>query len=267
MRLVAIVLWAAFAAIVIAIGTMLLPACGLLAWFSGFGLNYCAPSLAVSVKAEAETFGRRAQELELEVAKNILTCLARSGPAALPGATGPARLAPSVAPQRTDGRTAPPLSGPAASTEVAADTAASPASTPAQTQATPTPAPGPLKLPQAPTSDLSFLKGCWRTDPFRHSPEEPPGQSTYCFDESGAGQLQYGRASRPDYTCRMAAQAAYEGEQLHIRDSDTTCSDGSAWFADDLSCRRAGDEVAECSGQAATPRGTTSWMVKLHRVN
>ncbi|MGE0422523.1 MAG: hypothetical protein AB7O88_09685 [Reyranellaceae bacterium] len=87
---------------------------------------------------------------------------------------------------------------------------------------------GRLRLPKAPTTDLSFLKGCWRTDPFRHHSQQPsPGVSEYCFDANGRGSFVFRRAG---LTCRTSAQGRYEGTVLRLRDADTTCSDGTTWY-------------------------------------
>ncbi len=137
----------------------------------------------------------------------------------------------------------------------------------------PAPAPQPrnpaddrLRLPNAPTNDYSFMQGCWRTDPFRHETAQmQPGVSSYCFDASGAGQLEWRRGRT---ACRTRAQARFEGAVLRLRDSDSTCNDGSRWFADQLVCRRGADNVAVCSGQSRNAYGApVRWSVNLHKLN
>jgi hypothetical protein len=100
-----------------------------------------------------------------------------------------------------------------------------------------------LRLPSAPTNDYSFMQGCWRTDPFRHETIQPqPGISSYCFDASGNGQLEWRRGRT---ACRTRAQSRFDtGGVLRLRDADTTCNDGSHWYADQLVCRRGADAVA-----------------------
>ena len=123
-----------------------------------------------------------------------------------------------------------------------------------------------LRLPSAPTNDYSFMAGCWRTDPFRHETIQPqPGISSYCFDASGNGQLEWrrGRTAR-----RTRAQSRFDsGGVLHMRDADTTCNDGSHWYADQLVCRRGADDVAQCSGTSRGAFGPVSWTVNLHKLN
>src|SRR5262249_47694778 len=46
-----------------------------------------------------------------------------------------------------------------------------------------------LQMPPAPTSNFSFIEGCWVTDPFKYHRRRPLGTSTYCFDKSGNGTL------------------------------------------------------------------------------
>ncbi|MBP6766718.1 MAG: hypothetical protein KA171_03000 [Reyranella sp.] len=137
----------------------------------------------------------------------------------------------------------------------------------------PAPAPQPrnpadnrLRLPPAPTNDYSFMQGCWRTDPFRHETVQlQPGVSSYCFDASGAGQLEWRRGRT---ACRTRAQARFEGAVLRLRDADSTCNDGSRWFADQLVCQRGADNVAVCSGQSRNAYGApVRWSVNLHKLN
>ena len=128
----------------------------------------------------------------------------------------------------------------------------------------PQPNDGKLRLPSAPTSDYSFMQGCWRTDPFRHEVmQSQPGVSSYCFDSSGYGQLEWRRGRT---ACRTSAQARFEGSMLRLRDSDTTCNDGSHWYADSLVCQRGADNVAQCSGISRGAFGPTSWQVNLHKI-
>ena len=137
----------------------------------------------------------------------------------------------------------------------------------------PAPAPQPqrrsddnrLRLPPAPTSDYSFMAGCWRTDPFRHEIAQlRPGISSYCFDTRGNGELEWRRGRT---ACRTRANARFEGSVLRVRDGDTTCNDGSHWYADQLVCRRGTDNVAQCSGASRGAFGPVSWTVNLHKLN
>lgn len=138
----------------------------------------------------------------------------------------------------------------------------------------PAPTPGPhqtrpnddrLRLPSAPTNDYSFMSGCWRTDPFRHEPMQgQPGVSSYCFDANGNGQLEWRRGRT---ACRTRAFARFDGPTLRIRDGDSSCNDGSRWFADQLVCNRGADNVALCSGRSQGAFGPVTWTVNLHKLN
>ena len=150
-----------------------------------------------------------------------------------------------------------------------------PAPPPPQPQPQPRPAPprpesnttsdGRLRMPSQPTNDYSFMAGCWRTDPFRHERiQQQPGISSYCFDQSGRGQLEWRRGRT---ACRTRAQAQFRGSNLALRDADTTCNDGSHWYADQLTCQRGADNVANCSGNSQGAFGPTSWTVNLHKIN
>ena len=122
-----------------------------------------------------------------------------------------------------------------------------------------------LRLPTGPTRDFSFLEGCWRSDPFRHELTQfQPGVSSYCFDPNGYGQLEWRRGH---VACRTAAQAQFDGATLTLHDRDTTCNDGSHWFADRLVCRRGADNVAQCGGYSRGGAfGPTTWTVNLHKL-
>jgi hypothetical protein len=135
-------------------------------------------------------------------------------------------------------------------------------------KATPQPRPpsdNRLRLPSGPTRDFSFLEGCWRSDPFRHEITQfQPGVSSYCFDSNGYGQLEWRRGR---VACRTAAQAQFDGSTLTLHDRDTTCNDGSHWFADRLVCRRGADNVAQCGGYSRGGAfGPTTWTVNLHKL-
>ena len=127
------------------------------------------------------------------------------------------------------------------------------------------PADGRMRLPTAPTRDFSFMAGCWRTDPFKHERMQVQmGVSSYCFDANGNGSLEWRRGRT---ACRTSARAVFNGPNLALRDQDTTCNDGSHWYADQLVCRRGADNVADCEGYSRGAFGPTSWLVNLHRIN
>jgi hypothetical protein len=148
-----------------------------------------------------------------------------------------------------------------------------PPAPPPQPKATPAPPPPPiqsrpnddrLRLP-APTNNYAFMEGCWRTDPFRHEAvQAQAGVSTYCFDSNGNGQLEWRRGRT---ACRTRAQSRFDGATLMLRDSDSSCNDGSRWYADQLVCRRGAGDVAHCSGTSRSAYGPVSWTVNLHKLN
>jgi hypothetical protein len=124
---------------------------------------------------------------------------------------------------------------------------------------------GRMRMPSAPTNDFSFMAGCWRTDPFKHEVNQGQmGVSSYCFDSNGNGNLEWRRGRT---ACRTRARAAFNGPNLALRDQDTTCNDGSHWYADQLVCRRGADNVADCYGRSQGAYGPVSWIVNLHRIN
>ena len=143
---------------------------------------------------------------------------------------------------------------------------AAPPAPPPQPQPQRNPSDNRLRLPSTPTNNYSFMEGCWRTDPFRHDVRQPQsGVSSYCFDANGNGQLEWRRGRT---ACRTRAQARFMGASLALRDADSTCNDGSRWFADQLTCQRGADNVAQCSGSSRDQFGrSVTWTVNLHKLN
>ncbi len=116
-----------------------------------------------------------------------------------------------------------------------------------------------MRMPTAPTNDYSFLKGCWRTDVFKHGPRIPPGYATYCFDGNGRGTMEF--RFQNGTTCRAPATARFSGSTLRVIDADSTCSPRGTWAQDRLDCTAGTDGVAYCRGENRTER----WTVNLHR--
>jgi hypothetical protein len=125
-----------------------------------------------------------------------------------------------------------------------------------------------LALPEAPTGDLSFLDGCWRSNLFKYAPAHQPGVTTYCFEgASGAGRILYRRLNQPEYFCSGPVQASYVGDRLRLHNTGTDCSGGDKSYPADLDCGRTGDGVAQCSGTSARPsEADGTWTVRLHRI-
>jgi hypothetical protein len=123
-----------------------------------------------------------------------------------------------------------------------------------------------LQMPTTPQRDYSFIQGCWRTDVFRHRPNETPGVTVYCFDAQGHGSMTYRHQGAPA-SCTAPATADLRGSVLRLDDSDTTCSDGSPWRADHLVCHKGPGDVATCSGDSIEPNSgiPDHWSVNLHR--
>ncbi|HEX7005767.1 MAG TPA: hypothetical protein VF274_01385 [Alphaproteobacteria bacterium] len=124
---------------------------------------------------------------------------------------------------------------------------------------------GPMRLPGGDPNarSLAFAKGCWRTDPFQHSPQQRPGISQYCFDENGRGNLFFWRERAE--TCAAFATLRREGDVIRIDDSDSRCQIGQRdvgpWYADHLVCRPDANGVVICEGHSQMAQ----WRVRLHR--
>jgi hypothetical protein len=126
-----------------------------------------------------------------------------------------------------------------------------------------------LRLPTTSTREMSFMEGCWRSDPFKHTPTHRPGVSEYCFDAEGLGTFTFRREEGPSSkSCSTEAMGEFDGTVLLLRDGDTTCSDGTPWFQDRLNCTADPDGVAVCRGEGAAADGSGGiwrWSVNLHR--
>ena len=227
-------LWLLFSVLAVTIGVLLLRACGIngTGWgvSGGFGFSFCAKPVAEAVPApdRARALSALVQDLELSLARKEAACIAQLPPPAPPVQPSVTQLQPPPAP-----------------------TPAQPARPPADDR---------LKLPQTPGRDLSFLRGCWQSDPFKHSPDKPaPGVSTYCFDASGRGTLVFRRGA--NHECRLSARARLEGGKLFLDDQDGKCNDGTDWYADHLVCEPDRGGIAVCSGTSVRAR----WSVNLHK--
>ncbi len=121
--------------------------------------------------------------------------------------------------------------------------------------------------PGAPKT-LKFAAGCWRTDPFKHSPTHVPGISQYCFDKNGNGNMIFYRDKQRE-TCGAFATIRRDGDVLRIDDSDSRCvragKDAGAWYADHLVCRTDAGGVVICQGESKIGAKVDRWRVRLHR--
>jgi hypothetical protein len=121
----------------------------------------------------------------------------------------------------------------------------------------------PMGLPPQASTDLAFLRGCWRTDVFQY--ENQSGITTWCFNDKGAGRVLYSRTSQPDYFCNAKADASYSGGRLYLHSLASTCSDNRALALGDLNCQQNG-EVVRCSGVLPESGPGERWNVGLYRV-
>lgn len=187
-----------------------------------------------------------------------------SGTGGVIGGTGPVSPngsnqapQPQVNPPPIGGTPPPSVSAPAASMPTASSTYRQP-----HTASTPRPPSiEPLHLPYQTVNDLTFLRGCWRTDVFQR--DGVNGLSTWCFDGKGAGKVMYTRIDQPNFFCHGTASAAYSPRQLDLRSKVSTCSDRSTLVVGDLDCRQASGGIARCVGGAATPGDITVGLYKV----
>jgi hypothetical protein len=120
-----------------------------------------------------------------------------------------------------------------------------------------------MQMPEKP-GDLASLKGCWRTDSFRHEPSRAAGIARYCFDANGRGTLVFQRPG--EGACRAPARIRFDGtSRLTIDDSGGRCDGGGTWYPDVLQCQGDAQRVVRCSGSSDMPGGRHTWTVNLHR--
>ena len=125
------------------------------------------------------------------------------------------------------------------------------------------PAVVPLGLPLNPAADVSFLKGCWRTDIYRHAGHD--GLATWCFDNRGVGKVLLTRQDQPSFYCHAPAQAAFAAGRLQLTSERTVCTDGGSVPVGELDCQQAGPGPVQCNG-AAPGAEAERWTVGLYRV-
>ena len=129
---------------------------------------------------------------------------------------------------------------------------------------------GMMKIPKGGEGNRSvaFAIGCWKTDPFRHSAEQQPGISQYCFDKNGRGNLLFYRKAQGE-TCGAFATIRRQATDIFIVDSNSRCAkngrDNGAWYADNLTCRPDASGVIFCEGQSRIGNRVDRWRVRLHR--
>ncbi|MDR1041090.1 MAG: hypothetical protein LBR80_13195 [Deltaproteobacteria bacterium] len=111
---------------------------------------------------------------------------------------------------------------------------------------------GRLTIPEGAT-DVSFLKGCWKSDAGIFNTSGQPLFCYYCFDGSGRARVRVeeldgrGRIQR---TCTATATARMSGGKLTIRDTGAKCPGGGNYVPDTVICSASSGGVADCSLQS-----------------
>jgi hypothetical protein len=222
-----------------------------MAWWPGWGaiLGLAVPELCEVPSAVAD------REAALTAAQDEEAALRRQL----------ARLQGDIAARRVQCRVPPPPPPPPPTPPRVVEAPSPPPPAPPPPRREPTAPPAPpddrFRIPPgiAQDRDLSFAKGCWVTDPFRHSPLQAPGVSEYCFDANGRGTMTFRRGN---YVCRAPARIEIRSDGgLYLEDADSRCSDGSRWYQDRLTCHPDRSGVARCRGQSEGHR----WEVNLRR--
>jgi hypothetical protein len=112
-------------------------------------------------------------------------------------------------------------------------------------------------LPSGPTNDYSFMQ--WmlahRCVSATRRSQMQPGVSSYCFDSSGSGALEWRRGRT---ACRTRAQARFDGSNLApARRATRPATTVSHWYADQLVCANAAPTMWRnaAAARAAAPFG------------
>ena len=246
-----------------------LGACGLGWPSSGLVLSFC-PVVAAERDVLAPLIGERSRQRLLETRLDAL----RLALVDRPPCPEPVAEAPPPSEPQTEPETEPPP------VEVAALPPDPPEAPLPARRPEPPPLPEPppqiaeaapddrMRIPDDPADpfDVSFVEGCWVTDPFRHHRgQRIPGVSSYCFDAAGQGWLEWRFRNR---ICRAPARVVRQPAGMYIEDADTICSDGSRWWQDRLRCVADAGGVAACSGESHDGDGDgrpDTWTVNLYR--
>ena len=248
-----IVLWTAFAAMVVLSGVVLLRACGLSLGLSvtTFAWNFC-PATPSTLSAEAErgtALARLVRGLELEIEQKLLACASipppPPPPLELPTHTDRPR------PQQTALLKPPPPPPP------------------------PPPKPKPVEAPKPPPAipadrwankDLGLLEGCWRlgrdgvtdlvADDGTFIEKCAVKTGSICFGTDGQGRREAYEICPSDSgptTCRAPITASFGGDgRLYTKQPHVMCDPPvHGWSGspgNDLVCDRVSDDLVMCSG-------------------
>ena len=108
-----------------------------------------------------------------------------------------------------------------------------------------------LKIPDsaADNKDMSFLKGCWRseTDLVNDTGEKIVGE--YCFDSRGKGTRTI--YEKNGDKCTGSATARFSGKSLDIGADYAKCSRGRRYVPQEIQCTGSGD-TTQCKGREIT---------------
>lgn len=108
-----------------------------------------------------------------------------------------------------------------------------------------------LKIPDsaADNKDMSFLKGCWRseTDLVNDTGEKIVGE--YCFDSRGKGTRTI--YEKNGDKCTGSATARFRGKSLDIGADYAKCSRGRRYVPQEIQCTGSGD-TTQCKGREIT---------------
>jgi hypothetical protein len=110
---------------------------------------------------------------------------------------------------------------------------------------------GRLQIPQG-AKDVSFLKGCWKSDAGIFNRMGTPLYCYYCFDGNGHAKVrveELDRRGRVTRTCRATATARLSGGKLHIRDTGARCPSPPNYVPDTVVCTPTG-AAANCQLQS-----------------
>ncbi len=240
-KLIATALWAAFVALLLAIGIMLLRACalGLPASLTGWFLNYCSATADSGLLAAIAAEQTKQSILQAEYDELI-----RQAELKKQACIVPKRPAPPAPP--------PPPPPPAPPPPPPPHPPVLPSPPPAPPPAPPSPPDQRLQIPEQPSKDdKRFLEGCWAAHP--GLTEYHDGVSTgltlsvmFCFDKNGSGYQQI-RYDKDGAVCRANARARWQNDSIVIDFDSAACNLGHSSFkAGTVVCRRDANGDAVC---------------------
>ncbi|MDR2339405.1 MAG: hypothetical protein LBF40_04650 [Deltaproteobacteria bacterium] len=102
-------------------------------------------------------------------------------------------------------------------------------------------------------NDLSFLKGCWKSEAgVVNTKTKMPVIFVYCLDDKGTGTVsleEYDKSGKRIGTCKTGLAVSREGDTVLLNDDGVKCQDGRGYEPNSLSCESGPGKISQCVGK------------------